>query len=62
MLEAERLCPIPPNRGGRNWTDRAANLEKRAEGIKTCMQPAGYSVTAQCAAPPQDLRKLYEDR
>jgi hypothetical protein len=41
QLEAERLCPIPPNRGGRNWTDRAANLEKRAEGIETCMRAAG---------------------
>jgi hypothetical protein len=51
QLEAERLCPIPPNRGGRNWTDRTANLEKRAEGIETCMRAAGYSVTAECAAP-----------
>jgi hypothetical protein len=51
QLEAERLYPIPPNKGSQNWTDRAAKLEKRAEGIEACMRAAGYSVTAECSAP-----------
>jgi hypothetical protein len=49
QLEAERLYPIPPNKGSQNWTDRAAKLEKRAEGIEACMRAAGYSVTAECS-------------
>jgi hypothetical protein len=51
QLEAEHLYPIPPNKGGQNWPDRAANLQKRAEGIETCMRAAGYRVTAECSAP-----------
>jgi hypothetical protein len=51
QLEAERLYPAPPDKGPKNWTDRAANLQKRAEGIETCMRAAGYSVTAECSAP-----------
>jgi len=51
QLEAERLYPAPPDKGAQNWADRAANLQKRAEGIETCMRAAGYSVTAECSAP-----------
>jgi hypothetical protein len=58
QLEAEHLYPIPPNKGGQNWPDRAANLQKRAEGIETCMRAAGYRVTAECSAP----LKTYEQR
>ena len=50
-LEAERLFPPPHNKGAQNWPVRADNLQKRAESIETCMRAAGYSVTAQCAAP-----------
>ena len=50
-LEAERLFPPPHNKGAQNWRVRAANLQKRAENIETCIRAAGYSVTAQCAAP-----------
>jgi hypothetical protein len=49
--EAEHLFPAPPNKGAQNWADRAANLQKRAEHIETCMRAAGYSVTAECSAP-----------
>jgi hypothetical protein len=51
QLEAERLYPAPPDKGAQNWADRAANLQKRTEGIETCMRAAGYSVTAECSAP-----------
>jgi hypothetical protein len=51
QLEAERLYPAPPDKGAQNWADRAANLQKRAEGIEACMRAAGYSVTAECSAP-----------
>ena len=51
QLEAERLYPAPPNKGAQNWADRAANLQKRAENIETCMRAAGYRVTAECSAP-----------
>jgi hypothetical protein len=50
-LEAERLFPPPHNKGAQNWPVRAANLQKRAENIETCMRAAGYGVTAECAAP-----------
>ena len=50
-LEAQRLFPAPPNKGAQNWADRAANLQKRAENIETCMRTAGYRVTAECSAP-----------
>jgi hypothetical protein len=50
-LEAERLFPAPHNKGVQNWQERAANLQKRAENIETCMRSAGYSVTAECSAP-----------
>ena len=50
-LEAERLFPPPHNKGAQNWPVRADTLQKRAESIETCMRAAGYSVTAQCAAP-----------
>ena len=56
-LEAERLYPAPHNKGVQNWPERAANLQKRAENIETCMRAAGYSVTAECAAP----LKIYEN-
>ena len=58
-LEAEHLYPAPNNKGFGKWPERQANLRKRAENTETCMRAAGYSVTAD--APPQDLRKLYED-
>jgi hypothetical protein len=45
QLEAARLYPAPPDKGAKNWADRAANLQKRA------MRAAGYSVTAECSAP-----------
>jgi hypothetical protein len=51
QLEAERQYPAAPDKGAQNWTDRAANLPKRAEGVETCMRAAGYSVTAECSAP-----------
>jgi hypothetical protein len=50
-LEAEHLYPGPPNKGAQNWAERAANLQKRAENIETCMRAAGYRVTAECSAP-----------
>ena len=50
-LESERLFPAPPNMGPQNWPERAANLQKRAENIETCMRGAGYSATAECSAP-----------
>jgi hypothetical protein len=50
-LEAEHLYPGPPNKGEQNWAERAANLQKRAENIETCMRGAGYRVTAECSAP-----------
>ena len=40
-LEAERLYPVPHNKGVQNWPERAANLQKRAENIETCMRAAG---------------------
>ena len=39
-LEAERLYPAPHNKGAQNWPERAANLQKRAENIETCMRAA----------------------
>jgi hypothetical protein len=56
QLEAERLYPAPPDKAAQNWADRAANLQKRAEGVETCMRGAGYSVNAECSAP----LKIYE--
>jgi hypothetical protein len=56
QLEAERLYPAPPDKAAQNWADRAANLQKRAEGVETCMRAVGYSVTAECSAP----LKIYE--
>jgi len=50
-LEAERLYPAPHNKGAQNWLERAANLQKRAENIETCMRAAGYRITADCSAP-----------
>jgi hypothetical protein len=50
-LEAERLYPAPHNKGAQNWPERAANLQKRAENIETCMRAAGYRITADCSAP-----------
>jgi hypothetical protein len=50
-LEAQRLFPAPPNKGAQNWADRAANLQKRAENVETCMRAAGYRVTGECSAP-----------
>jgi hypothetical protein len=51
QLEAERSFPAPPNRGAQNWADRAANLQKRAENVETCMRTAGYKVTSECSEP-----------
>jgi hypothetical protein len=51
QLEAERPFPAPSNKGGKNWADRAANLQKRAENVEACMRAAGYRVTAECSAP-----------
>ncbi len=50
-LEAGRLFPAPSNKGGQNWTERAANLQKRAEKVEACMGAAGYKVTGECSAP-----------
>ena len=38
QLEAERLFPAPHSKGAQNWPERAANLQKRAEDIETCMR------------------------
>jgi hypothetical protein len=51
QLEAGRSFPAPPNKGAQNWADRAANLQKRAESVETCMRAAGYKVTSECSAP-----------
>jgi hypothetical protein len=51
QLEAGRTFPAPPNKGAQNWADRAANLQKRAESVETCMRAAGYKVTSECSAP-----------
>jgi hypothetical protein len=51
QLEAGRTFPAPPNKGAQNWSDRAANLQKRAESVETCMRAAGYNVTSECSAP-----------
>src|SRR5215475_9493859 len=50
-LEAQRLFPPPPNKGALNWRDQAANLQKRAETVETCMRTAGYRATSECSAP-----------
>jgi hypothetical protein len=50
-FEAGRSFPAPPNKGAQNWADRAANLQKRAESVETCMRTAGYKVTSECSAP-----------
>ena len=55
QLEAERSFPAPPNRGAKNWAERAANLQKRAENVETCIRTAGYRVTAECSAPLKTL-------
>ena len=57
-LEAERLNPAPPTKGVQDWPEWAANLQKRAENVETCMRAAGYSLTAECSAP----LKTYESR
>jgi hypothetical protein len=49
--EAERSLPPSPDKGGQNWANRAARLQKRAELVETCMRAAGYGVTAECSAP-----------
>ena len=51
QLEAERLFPAPHNKGAQNWSERATNLQKRAENIEACMRRAGYNVTAECSTP-----------
>ena len=51
QLGAERSFPAPPNNGAKNWADRAANLQKRAENVEMCMRAAGYRVTGECSAP-----------
>jgi hypothetical protein len=51
QLEAGRSFPAPPNKGAQNWADRAANLQKRAENVETCMQAAGYKVSSERSAP-----------
>jgi hypothetical protein len=51
QLEAERLYPTPPDKGAKNWAVRAANLQKRAEGIETCIWTARYSAITECSAP-----------
>jgi hypothetical protein len=51
QLEAAQSFPAPPNKGAQNWADRAANLQKRAESVETCMRTAGYKVTSECSAP-----------
>jgi hypothetical protein len=56
-LEAERLYPAPVTSGVQNWPEWAANLQKRAETVETCMRAAGYSLTAECSAP----LKTYEN-
>jgi hypothetical protein len=56
-LDAARSFPEPPNKGAQNWADRAANLQKRAENVETCMRAAGLRVTAECSAP----LKTYEN-
>ena len=53
-LEAERLFPPPHNKSTQNWPVRAANLQKRAENIETCMRAAGYGVCRKCCSS-QDL-------
>ena len=58
QLDAERLYPAPPNKGAQNWADRAANQQKRAENIETCMRAAGYWVTAECSAPSRPMRAV----
>jgi hypothetical protein len=58
QLEAARLFPAPPKRGAQNWADRAANLQKQAENVETCMRRAGYKVPLRrpcrtcCVAAP----------
>ena len=51
QLEAERSYPVPSNKGAQNSPERAANLQRQAENIQTCMRRAGYSVTAECSVP-----------
>jgi hypothetical protein len=50
-LEAGGLYPAPHDKGVQNWPERAANLQKRAENIETCMRVAKCTVTAECSAP-----------
>jgi hypothetical protein len=51
QLGAERSFPGLPNKGAQNWAERAANMQKRAENVETCMRTAGYKVTSECSAP-----------
>jgi hypothetical protein len=50
-LEAERLYPAPLTKSVQNSPEWAANLQKRAENVETCMRAAGYSLTPECSAP-----------
>jgi hypothetical protein len=54
-FEAKRLYPAPPIKDVQNWPEWAANLQKRAENVETCMRAAGYSLTAECSAPLKTL-------
>jgi hypothetical protein len=56
QLEAEHLYPIPPNKGGQNWPDRAANLQKRAEGYRNVHAGGWLPRHCRMFCPPEDLR------
>jgi hypothetical protein len=34
-IEAQRVIPTPPNKGAQNWAERAANLQKCTEMLKS---------------------------
>ena len=47
-LEAERLYPVPDNKGFENAEERRINEEKRAGMAEKCMQAAKYQFTDAC--------------
>ena len=47
-LEAERLYPVPDNKGFENAEERRLNEEKRAGIAEQCMRAANYQFTDAC--------------
>ena len=61
QLEAERLYPVPDNKGLENWQERRLNEEKRAGMTETCMRAAGYQITKACSDHSMLTSVIYQD-